>query len=48
MADYEDDFCKVYLYAIENEWNYSNPTGMYNLSLIDKLYRTKAYTFESY
>jgi hypothetical protein len=45
---YEDDFCKVQLFEIECEYMYSNPTGMFNLSLSEKLMRTKNYTFMSY
>ena len=48
LANYEDEFCKVSLVAIENEWNYSNPTGMFNLSLIEKLRRMKSYDFVAY
>ena len=48
IAKYEDDFCILELLEIDCEWNYSNPTGVFNLSLPDKLMRSKNYTFISY
>lgn len=48
LATYEDDFCKIELFEIECEWNYSNPTGMFNLSIPEKQMRTKQYTNISY
>lgn len=48
MVVYEDEFCKIELLELENVWNYSNPTGIFNLSLPDKMMRTKTYTNISY
>lgn len=48
VALYEDEFCKLELMELQCEWNYSNPTGMFNLSLPDKLYRMPNYTHISY
>jgi len=48
IAQYEDEFCKLELMELQCEWNYSNPTGMFNLSLPEKLYRMPNYTHISY
>jgi hypothetical protein len=48
VATYEDEFCKLELMALSCEWNYSNPTGMFNLSLPEKLFRMPNYTHISY
>ncbi len=45
---FEDEYCKVELLEITAEYMYSNPTGLFNLSLSEKLMRTKNYTFTSY
>lgn len=36
------------LLEVDCEWNYSNPTGHFNLSLPHMLARKANYTFESY
>jgi hypothetical protein len=33
IENYEDDFVQVKLMEVQNEYMYSNPTGMFNLSL---------------
>jgi hypothetical protein len=48
IAEYEDDFCKIELFAVDCEWNYSNPTGIFNLSLPHVLTRLANYTNVSY
>lgn len=48
LAKYEDDNVIVTVQEVECEYMYSNPTGLFNLSLPDKLMRTKNYTFVSY
>jgi len=48
IVAFEDEFCKVELLEIDCEYNYSNPTSMFNLSLPDKMIRTKSFTFKSY
>jgi hypothetical protein len=47
-AEYEDDYVVVQAVEQEHEWMVSNPTGMFNLSLADKMFRTKNYTTMSY
>ena len=44
----ETEDIKVTLYEVDCEYIYSNPTGMFNLSVPDKLLRTKNYTVLSY
>ena len=48
LARYEDDRVLVTVQEITCEYMYSNPTGLFNLSLPEKLMRTKNYTFISY
>ena len=48
LARYEDDCVVVTVQEICCEFMYSNPTGLFNLSLPEKLMRTKNYTFISY
>jgi len=48
IAQYEDELCKVELMNIKCDWNYSNPTGMYNLSLPDTSCRMQNYTSVAY
>lgn len=48
MLSYEDDFCTVSLMEVSCEYIYGNPTGVFNLSLSERLMRTKNYTFISY
>lgn len=39
----EDERVTVNIYEVENEFIYSNPTGLFNLSLPDKLVRCQVY-----
>lgn len=48
MLSFENDFVRVELREIQCEFMYSNPTKYFNLSLPDKLMRTKNYTYMSY
>jgi len=48
LATWEDDKVKVELMEVECEYMYGNPTGVFNLSLPERLMRTKNYTFISY
>jgi hypothetical protein len=48
IARYENEHVLVTVQEIDCEYMYSNPTGLFNLSLPDKLMRTKNYTFVSY
>lgn len=48
IARFEDDRIQVRLVEITCKYMPSNPTGLYNLSLPSKLYRTKQYEFISY
>lgn len=48
LATFEDDHVKVELMEIECEYMYGNPTGVYNLSLPERLMRTKNLTLISY
>lgn len=48
VAEYEDNFCKLELLEVDCEWNYSNPTYQFNLSLPHMLTRLQNYTFVSY
>jgi hypothetical protein len=48
VARYEDDNVEVRLVEVTCEYMPSNPTGLFNLSLPDKLLRTKNYTFVDY
>lgn len=48
LALYEDSYVKVELLEVSCEYMYGNPTGVFNLSLPEKLMRTKNYTYISY
>jgi hypothetical protein len=48
VARYEDDNVEVRLVEVTCEYMPSNPTGLFNLSLPEKLLRTKNYTFVDY
>lgn len=48
VLSFENDFVRVELREIQCEFMYSNPTKYFNLSLPDKLMRTKNYTYMSY
>jgi len=48
IARYEDDRIQVRLVEISCEYMPSNPTGLFNLSLPNKMFRTKAYEFVNY
>jgi hypothetical protein len=48
LAKFEDDYVKVELMEVECEYMYGNPTGVFNLSLPERLMRTKNYAFISY
>lgn len=48
MVFYEDENVLVKLLEVECEYMYSNPTGMFNLSMTDKNFRTKNWKYMSY
>jgi hypothetical protein len=48
VARYEDSNVEIRLVEVTCEYMPSNPTGLFNLSLPEKLLRTKNYTFVSY
>lgn len=48
LLEYSDEYVSVKLCEITCEWMYSNPTKYFNLSLADKLMRTKNFTYMSY
>lgn len=48
ICRYEDDRIQVRLVEISCEYMPSNPTGLFNLSLPNKMFRTKAYEFINY
>lgn len=45
---YEDEFVSVKLVEVKCEYMYSNPTKFFNLSMPEKMMRTKNYTYMSY
>jgi hypothetical protein len=44
----ENDSVIVRLVEVDCEWMYSNPTGLFNLSIPDKAFRTQNYSVMSY
>lgn len=48
VAQFEDNTVRVRLIELNCEYMLSNPTGLFNLSLPEKLLRTKNYSFFSY
>ena len=44
----EDPNIKVSIYEVTNEYNYSNPTGLFNLSLPHIEIKTNSYQTISY
>jgi hypothetical protein len=48
LASYDDQYVRVELFEVSCEFMYGNPTGVFNLSMAEKLMRTKNYTFISY
>jgi len=48
LASYDDQYVRVEIFEVSCEYMYGNPTGVFNLSLAEKLMRTKNYTFISY
>jgi len=48
IAVHEHELVTVRLYEVKNEWMYSNPTGMFNLSLPDKAHKDSNYKIVTY
>ena len=48
IAVEEHELVTVKLYEVKNEWMYSNPTGMFNLSLPDKAVKNANYRIITY
>jgi len=48
IAVHEHELVTVKLYEVKNEWMYSNPTGMFNLSLPEKAHKDSNYKIVTY